>query len=999
MSTELKQTSLSINLQSENTDLKPFPHPFNAGSYGRGSEPKTLVELDLTRLSADIRSKINWYEKMKNDTIRNKWKQEALQQSRLTEKQIDYVLAELEYYDSIRDGSIEMATVDGVWQSDELIHADMKNSLIECVKTLENVPKNEQDWHPGTNNQVLDLVHPSLFCFVNQVSRIINETNLTINVTNALQSIGRGTPVDINFKSLLPADRQNEKSADYTRSETYQWLPTEFHVSRDGEVKIESYINNLHPIKHKRLYLFIERIFQRFIPLFNKVLTDLINVQGKPNRIKVDPHGWYVDSEPAVNDNDDDDDDDDDDEDTRSLIIPDVNEFQMPSPLTSKIDLRGRKLQVIVKLANIVLTPDNPTYPGGVWHVEGMENEHIVATGIYYYSSSNLTQSDLQFRTVIREPNYEQDDSRGMQTVYGLVDDAPLNQPLGSIITKEDRCIAFPNVYQHRVAPFQLNDPTKIGYRKILVYFLVDPSLRILSTAHIPPQQSHWYTDLIRSIPPFNYLPSIIVDKIMNYVDFPMTMTQAKQHHMAQTHALNGETRTETDTFGSIEVPAKYYYGAQTARSIENFDIGLPTDRMPLPLIEAFGLLKKACAIVNKQFQLDTKLADAICQACDEIIAGKWNDHFPLSIWQTGSGTQTNMNVNEVISNRAIEILGGTMGSKTPVHPNDHVNKSQSSNDTFPTAMHIAVALEITRRLYPALKHLHSKLKMKSEKFSSIYKIGRTHLQDAVPMTLGQEFSGYTHQVAMNIERLQTCETRLYQLAIGGTAVGTGINTPKGFGKFVSQTLAELTQLPFVDAPNKFEALATHDTMVELSGALNTLAVSLMKIANDIRLLGSGPRCGIGELKLPENEPGSSIMPGKINPTQCEAMTMVAAQVMGNHVAVTVGGSMGHFELNVFKPLIIKNVLHSIRILADVCNSFTDHCVVGIEPNTAVLERYMKESLMLVTALNPHIGYDKAAEIAKKAHKEGTTLRESALALEYLTGEEFDKYVNPKDMV
>ncbi|CAF0788305.1 unnamed protein product [Rotaria sordida] len=460
-----------------------------------------------------------------------------------------------------------------------------------------------------------------------------------------------------------------------------------------------------------------------------------------------------------------------------------------------------------------------------------------------------------------------------------------------------------------------------------------------------------------------------------------------------------GETRTESDTFGPIKVPAASYYGAQTARSMYHFNIGIPTDRMPLPLIEAFGLLKKACATVNKQFGLDKKVSDAIAQACDEVVAGKLDDHFPLSVWQTGSGTQTNMNVNEVISNRAIQILGGTMGSKKPVHPNDHVNKSQSSNDTFPTAMHVAAALELNRRLYPALKHLHDALKKKSEDFSSIYKIGRTHLQDAVPMTLGQEFSGYTHQVAMSIERLKTCEPRLYELAIGGTAVGTGINTPKGFGKFVAQTLKDLTKLPFIDAPNKFEALATHDTMVELSGTLNTVAVSLMKIANDIRLLGSGPRCGIGELILPENEPGSSIMPGKVNPTQCEAMTMVAAQVMGNHVAVTIGGSMGHFELNVFKPLIIKNVLHSIRILSDVSHSFTDHCVVGIEPNTNVLGRYMRESLMLVTALNPYIGYDKAAQIAKKAHKEGTTLREAALALGHLTEEQFEKYVNPKDMV
>ncbi|CAF0883731.1 unnamed protein product [Rotaria sordida] len=468
---------------------------------------------------------------------------------------------------------------------------------------------------------------------------------------------------------------------------------------------------------------------------------------------------------------------------------------------------------------------------------------------------------------------------------------------------------------------------------------------------------------------------------------------------MNQIQESTTETRQETDIFGPIEVPSKYYYGAQTARSMIYFNIGLPTDRMPLPLIEAFGLLKKTCAIVNKQFGLENKISDVISQVCDEIIDGKLNEHFPLSIWQTGSGTQTNMNINEVISNRAIQILNGIMGSKKPVHPNDHVNKSQSSNDAFPTAMHIATLLELNRRLYPALNYLHSELKKKSEKFSSIYKIGRTHLQDAVPMTLGQEFSAYTHQIAMGIERLKTCEKRLYELAIGGTAIGTGINAPKEFGKLVAQTLNKLTQLPFVDAPNKFEALATHDTMVEVSGALNTLAVSLMKIANDIRLLASGPRCGIGELILPENEPGSSIMPGKVNPTQCEAMTMIAAQVMGNHVAVTIGGSMGHFELNVFKPLIIRNVLHSIRILADVCHSFTTHCISGILPNIPVLKRYICESLMLVTALNPYIGYDKAAEIAKKAHIEGLTLREATLALGYLTEEQFDKYVKPENMI
>ncbi|CAF1551912.1 unnamed protein product, partial [Didymodactylos carnosus] len=435
-----------------------------------------------------------------------------------------------------------------------------------------------------------------------------------------------------------------------------------------------------------------------------------------------------------------------------------------------------------------------------------------------------------------------------------------------------------------------------------------------------------------------------------------MLIQSMETHHLMDEALVNNpDTRTETDTFGPIKVPSNRYYGAQTARSMLHFNIGIPTDRMPLPLIEAFGLLKKACAIVNQQHGLDKKVADGIIQACEEVIQGKLNDNFPLSVWQTGSGTQTNMNVNEVISNRAIEILGGQMGSKMPVHPNDHVNMSQSSNDTFPTAMHVAAVLELNRQLLPALKHLHDELKKKQEQFQLIYKIGRTHLQDAVPMTLGQEFSGYTHQIQMGIERLKTCEKRLHELAIGGTAVGTGINTPKGFGKSVAEALHDITKLPFVDAPNKFEALATHDTMVELSGSLNTLAVSLMKIGNDIRLLGSGPRCGIGELILPENEPGSSIMPGKVNPTQCEALTMVAAQVMGNHVAVTVGGSMGHFELNVFKPLIIKNVLHSIRILSDVCKSFTEHCVIGIEPNIPVLTKYMKESLMLVTALNPVI--------------------------------------------
>jgi len=510
---------LEIDLTSENTDLKPFPHPFYEGDYDTGCQPKTLIELNLMRLSGVIRSKSKWYEKLHNETIRNKWKQEALQHGSLTEKQIDYVLTELEYYNSIRHGSIEMSAVDGVWQSDELIPADTKQALIECVKKLENIPKNEQDWHPGTNNQILDLVHPSLFCFVHQITRIINERNHVIHVDDALEHVGHGEIININ-----PENSPSTTSFDYTKSNVYQWLPAEFNVSNDGQVKIESYINNLHPTEHKTLYRLIEQIFQRFIPLFNKVLTDLIHSQSKPNRINVDPYRWYdvSDSSDSIND--------EDDYDTKPIILPDVNEFQMPLSITSKIDLRGRKLQVIVKLANIILTPENPKYPGGVWHVEGMDNEHIVATGIFYYFNSNITQSDLQFRTVVCEPNYEQDDHRGVETVYGLTNDGPLNQPLGEVITQENRCIVFPNVYQHRVAPFQLKDPTQSGQRKILVFFLVDPSLRILSTANVPPQQSHWYVNVIRSIPPFNQLPLLIVDKIMDYIDYPMSMNQAKQH-------------------------------------------------------------------------------------------------------------------------------------------------------------------------------------------------------------------------------------------------------------------------------------------------------------------------------------------------------------------------------------------------------------------------------------------------------------------------------------
>lgn len=458
------------------------------------------------------------------------------------------------------------------------------------------------------------------------------------------------------------------------------------------------------------------------------------------------------------------------------------------------------------------------------------------------------------------------------------------------------------------------------------------------------------------------------------------------------------KTRTETDSFGEIEVPSDRYWGAQTQRSLQNFKIG--SDTMPIPLIHAFGVLKKAACRVNMEIAgLDKKLGEAIEKAANEVISGKLDDHFPLVVWQTGSGTQTNMNVNEVISNRAIEILGGEMGSKKPVHPNDHVNMGQSSNDSFPTAMHIAVVQEIHHLLLPSLENLYEALNKKAHEFQNIIKVGRTHLQDATPLTLGQEFSGYVAQVGFGIERVKNTLPRLYKLAQGGTAVGTGLNAKKGFAEKFAAEVANITKMPFVSAENKFEGLASHDAMVEISGALNVLAVSFMKIANDIRLLGSGPRCGLGELKLPENEPGSSIMPGKVNPTQCEAMTMVCAQVMGNHVAVTIGGSNGHFELNVFKPVIIHNVLHSIRILADSANSFVENCVVGIEADIDRITKLRDESLMLVTALNPHIGYDNAAKIAKKAHKEGTTLKQAAIALKLLTEEQFDEWVKPEEML
>ena len=456
--------------------------------------------------------------------------------------------------------------------------------------------------------------------------------------------------------------------------------------------------------------------------------------------------------------------------------------------------------------------------------------------------------------------------------------------------------------------------------------------------------------------------------------------------------------RTETDSFGPIEVPADRYWGAQTQRSLRNFKIG--TDRMPPPLVRAFGIVKRAAATINAEIgKLDQGLADAICKAADEVIDGTLIDHFPLVVWQTGSGTQTNMNANEVIANRANEVLGAPLGSKSPLHPNDHVNLSQSSNDSFPTAMHIAAAEEIHHRLVPGLGHLQSALAVKAEGFADIIKIGRTHLQDATPLTLGQEFSGYAKQIEYAIARVEGTLPRLYQLAQGGTAVGTGLNSTVGFAERFAEEAATITGLPFVTAENKFEALAAHDALVEASGALNTCAVSLMKIANDIRLLGSGPRCGFGELALPENEPGSSIMPGKVNPTQCEAMTMVCAQVMGNHVAITVAGSNGHFELNVFKPVMIYNLLHSIRIVGDAAVSFTDNCVAGIEANVDRITSLRDQSLMLVTALNPHIGYDNAAKVAKKAFAEGTTLKAAAVALGLLSEQQFDEWVRPENMI
>ena len=457
------------------------------------------------------------------------------------------------------------------------------------------------------------------------------------------------------------------------------------------------------------------------------------------------------------------------------------------------------------------------------------------------------------------------------------------------------------------------------------------------------------------------------------------------------------ETRTETDSMGEIEVPAHFYYGAQTARSLIHFDIGAET--MPRELIRGMGILKKASALVNAELGLlPESIKDLIAKAADEVIDGKLDDHFPLRVWQTGSGTQSNMNSNEVIANRGIELAGGVIGSKDPVHPNDHVNMGQSSNDTFPTAMHIAAVESIREALIPSLVSLTKSFRNKSTEFKDIIKIGRTHLMDATPLTLGQEFSGYTTQLEYALDRINGCMPRMYQIALGGTAVGTGLNSHRDFPEKVAKKIADITGCPFVTAPNKFESLAAHDAIVEASGVLKTIACSLMKIANDIRWLGSGPRCGIGEIILPANEPGSSIMPGKVNPTQSEAMTMVAAQVIGNDTAINVGGSSGNFELNVFKPVMIYNLLQSIRLLADSCRSFNDHCVAGIEPNKTQIEKHLNGSLMLVTALNPHIGYDNAAKVAKKAYQENTTLKESAVALGLLTEEEFDEKVRPENM-
>ena len=458
------------------------------------------------------------------------------------------------------------------------------------------------------------------------------------------------------------------------------------------------------------------------------------------------------------------------------------------------------------------------------------------------------------------------------------------------------------------------------------------------------------------------------------------------------------DTRTETDSFGPLEVPADKYWGAQTQRSLLNFPIGW--EKQPIAIVRALGVIKMACAKANISLgKLDAARGDAIVQAAGEVIDGKFDDNFPLVVWQTGSGTQSNMNSNEVIANRAIEIMGGVIGSKDPVHPNDHCNMGQSSNDVFPTAMHISAAMAAHQVLLPGLEKMHAALEAKVAEFDGIIKIGRTHTQDATPITLSQEFSGYSHQVAMGIQRVKDALGRIYELAQGGTAVGTGLNTPKGWGEMVAANMADITGLPFVTAPNKFEALAAHDAMVEISGALKTVSASLFKIANDIRFLGSGPRCGLGELILPENEPGSSIMPGKVNPTQCEALTQVCIQVMGNDAAVGFAGSQGHFELNVYKPMMSYNVLQSMQLLGDAAATFSDNLLVGLKADTTRIDKLLHESLMLVTALAPEIGYDNATTVAKTAHKNGTTLKEEAIALGYVDEETFDRVVRPENMI
>ncbi len=467
---------------------------------------------------------------------------------------------------------------------------------------------------------------------------------------------------------------------------------------------------------------------------------------------------------------------------------------------------------------------------------------------------------------------------------------------------------------------------------------------------------------------------------------------------MSNTALKQENVRIESDSMGEVAVPSDKYWGAQTQRSSMNFKIG--GEKMPDAMVKALGIQKKASALANiKLEKLDAAIGDMIVKAADKVISGEVNEHFPLVVWQTGSGTQSNMNANEVISNIGIEMMGGELGSKTPIHPNDHCNMGQSSNDTFPTAMHIAAVSEIKNELIPAITHLKTELAKKADGWMKLVKIGRTHLQDATPVSLGQEFSGYAAQLTFALDRINDCLPRLLQLAQGGTAVGTGINSTKGFDVEFAKQVADITGFDFKTAENKFEAMAAHDAIVEASGVMNTIACSLMKIANDIRLLGSGPRCGIGEIILPANEPGSSIMPGKVNPTQCEAITMVCAQVMGNHTTVTIAGSQGHFELNVFKPVMIYNLLQSIKLLADSSNSFTDNCVIGIEADEVRINELLHKSLMLVTALNPHIGYDNAAKIAKKAYNDGSSLKDAAIALELLTSDEFDKCIKPEEMI